>query len=281
MIAISSAVSLRRGFVHEKARICRLCSRIYARCNRFGHGRRLCRAAQPRAIAACDNRFGGAAIGGSLGYATVSARFTDRDGVHTNDEGGAGDVTYSRQGITVGGSASYNVQKCAAVFGIVGDISWVDGDSQRTYVLNQPGNAGPDIISHRLNWYGSLRTKMGLALDNLHLYTTGGIALSNGETNYSTRRTFNGGVINNASIGDDSRWGWVAGVGAEYALTRSISMTSEALYYDFGTRTGTATAVGGAPANLRYSFDDNFSMWVVRSGINIKLQREEVLVPIK
>ena len=231
----------------------------------------------------CDNRFGGAYIGGNVGWCTLNNRLTDRDGVHTNDEGAAADITHVQDGVTLGGSVSYNIQKCAAVFGVVADLSWADINSSRGYVNLTPGQAGPDRIQHHLDWYGSVRTRAGLAIDSLFLYTTGGIAFANAETRYQSQLNFNNQPVVGKLSNDGWRFGWVAGVGTEYAISDKISLTSEALYYDFGTKAGTvASTAGGGNPSQGFSFDDNRTMWVARMGVNFKLgARAESYEPVK
>jgi opacity protein-like surface antigen len=65
------------------------------------------------------------------------------------------------------------------------------------------------------------------------------------------------------------RIGWVAGVGTEYALTDSIRVTGDVLYYDFGTERGSLNTALGLP--ITASFDDHSSLWVTRIGLNFKL----------
>lgn len=221
----------------------------------------------------CDNRFGGAFIGGNLGTATLSSRVTDRDGLHTNDEGGTQTWTHDRTSYAIGGSAGYNVQKCAAVFGIVGDVSWNDVDNKRNYLsrTQAPNFAGQDRVTNSLDWLMSLRTRGGLAIDNLFLYTTGGIAFANAGLQVSSDRVFNSGAgPNPATLGgqvSDWRFGWVGGVGTEYAINDKISLTSEALYYDFGTKNVGITSSAGQ----LFSFEDHKVLWVARMGVNIKI----------
>ncbi len=219
----------------------------------------------------CDNRFGGAYIGGSVGLATAKSTVTDRNGFHLNDEGGVQNFIHDQAGLTIAGSAGYNIQKCAAVFGIVGDIAYSDVSSGRSYINTSQaaGNAGQDRIGTSLDWLFSVRGKAGLAMDNLFLYTTGGLALAQTGLSVHSDNTFVAGLTRPVDArSSDWTLGWVVGAGTEYAINDKISITSEALYYNF------ATAVHGiSPINSNgaLQIDDQRSMWVARVGVNFKL----------
>jgi outer membrane immunogenic protein len=74
----------------------------------------------------------------------------------------------------------------------------------------------------------SLRARGGVAFDRFLFYVTGGLAM----TNYNGNTTLNStGAVFPAS---SSRFGWIAGVGAEYAVTNNIILGLEWLHADFG-----------------------------------------------
>ena len=68
------------------------------------------------------------------------------------------------------------------------------------------------------------------------------------------------------------RWGWVAGVGAEWAVTDRLSVRSEALYIDLAQKSHTALSptlllnTGFGTVN----FKESGSMWVARLAANYK-----------
>jgi outer membrane immunogenic protein len=79
----------------------------------------------------------------------------------------------------------------------------------------------------------SIRARGGVALDRFLFYVTGGVAM----TDYNGNTT----VIPPGTVfpGTSSRTGWIAGVGAEYAVTRNIILGLEYLHADFGKATMT------------------------------------------
>ena len=202
----------------------------------------------------CDNRFNGFYGGIHGSYASLESRLTDRDASQLL---GAGfqEISHSESSIGFGGSVGFNVQNCSVVWGVVADLSFADLGSSESYLTNTQN------VSRSTDWYGSVRTRLGLAIGGLMLYTTGGI----GWADFSTSVT---SAAITTRLFDDTRIGWVGGVGTEYVWSDRISIVSEALHYGFGTeKTSSDLGLGGAA----FRFDDTQSMWVTRIGINFKL----------
>jgi outer membrane immunogenic protein len=74
----------------------------------------------------------------------------------------------------------------------------------------------------------SIRARTGVAFDRFLLYVTGGGAFSRFSGNTTVIAT------NAVFPATTSRAGWIAGVGAEYAVTRNIIVGVEWLHADFG-----------------------------------------------
>jgi outer membrane immunogenic protein len=82
-------------------------------------------------------------------------------------------------------------------------------------------------------WLGTVRGRAGLALDNVLVYLTAGLAY--GKTNHSVSDVTNGST--NPEIFHDfstTKIGAVAGGGIEYGLDPRWSVKAEALYVDLG-----------------------------------------------
>ena len=86
-------------------------------------------------------------------------------------------------------------------------------------------------MTSRLRGFGSIRARSGVVVDNLLLYVTGGLAFAKFE------RTASGAFFagkygctyscTEAFEQSRTRWGWTAGVGAEWALWSNWSIKSE------------------------------------------------------
>ena len=71
---------------------------------------------------------------------------------------------------------------------------------------------------------------------------------------------------------NDTRFGWTAGAGVEYALTNNWSVKAEYLYYDLGKTTVNAPLVSGVGAGAGVSGvarSDNKGN-IVRAGVNYR-----------
>jgi outer membrane immunogenic protein len=109
-----------------------------------------------------------------------------------------------------------------------------------------------------MDWFGTLRTRAGLAANNTFVYITGGVAVADIETTFTDPPdTFNFGK---------TRWGVVGGAGAEVDLGNNWSVNGEVLYMQFAKHTATGVD-GGATA---FRFDMNDSAWVGRLGLNYR-----------
>ena len=111
-----------------------------------------------------------------------------------------------------------------------------------------------------------------MVVDNLLIYVTGGVAFANfkrtaTQTDLNTPGSETFQQTNN-------RWGWVLGVGTEWAINQNWSIKGEALYAQFKTDDNTfvcsATITCGAltPEPKRFSNED--SVWVGRVGVNYR-----------
>jgi outer membrane immunogenic protein len=140
---------------------------------------------------------------------------------------------YSTQGIPGFGAALGS----GGVIGIEGDV---DGSNYRsTYAL------GPITDQTRQNIQGSVRGRLGVAVDRALFYATGGVAFGDLGNNYTSAT----GASTSISHG---RVGWTGGGGVEYAFTNNWSVRAEYRYTDFGSVTDTFGA-----ATVRHHETDN------------------------
>jgi outer membrane immunogenic protein len=99
---------------------------------------------------------------------------------------------------------------------------------------HQDGSGGSPNISVENNWNGTVRGRLGYAIDRILVYGTGGLAV--GEVDVSDASTSD----SNTAIG------WTAGGGVEAAITDKLIGRVEYRYTDFGSDSyalGTPTKV--------------------------------------
>ncbi len=118
----------------------------------------------------------------------------------------------------IGGlQAGYNWQFANnVVLGIEADIDWADLGGNSTIVA---GSAG--VATGSLDYFGTIRARLGYAFDRVLPYITGGVAY--GKTDF--------GTIYGTST-SETNWGWTIGAGVEYAFTNNITAKLEYLYID-------------------------------------------------
>jgi outer membrane immunogenic protein len=200
----------------------------------------------------CVAKFQGFYVGAHGGYTNYTSAQNDLDIFPSS-------FTASDSGFSGGVQVGYNWQRCNTLFGIEADWSWADLDADTRLFPNDP--TVTFTLTSTLKSYGTLRTRAGLVLDHMLLYITGGIAIADIDfvhavsvPGLSERLSFN-----------ETRWGWTAGFGAEWAVSDRMSIKSEVLYLNFGDQDHTAaSAVIGQ--NITYKTDD--SVWVSRVGLN-------------
>lgn len=177
--------------------------------------------------------------GGQVGYEF------GRDNVATNF-GPIGNYQMRPQGVIGGAHIGYNfsTQSLAAlplfggfsnlfggglVLGIEGDVNGID---DRATAVRGPGTYAQN---HRKDIEGSVRGRLGVAVDRALFYATGGAAFAQFHDSYGLApgvdALFPAGVISNQS---STRVGWTVGGGVEYAVTPNWTLRAEYRYTDFG-----------------------------------------------
>lgn len=191
-----------------------------------------------------------------------------------------GGKTINGNGALAGGQIGYNYQTGNLVWGIEGDGSWsnIQGGSGKLTPdpVNFPANGEPYWTFHVKNdWLATARGRLGYAAGPFLFYGTGGAAfggftethnvLSSPTTPYPpvpAPRT--GGR-------SDTRAGWVAGAGIEWAFALGWSAKAEYQYLNF-------SGVGGVsqwdyPAAYGVGTDGLKGTWAaqtVQLGLNYK-----------
>lgn len=139
---------------------------------------------------------------------------------------------------TGGGIVGFNYQIDRIVLGVEADFNYLGfGDSvNKTYITPDIGQIViPDEYSHlewSADWYGTIRARLGYAIDNFMIYGTGGVAY--GDVQASGNMAIGEKTYLKGSA-DGVQWGWTVGGGAEYALNDHLSVGAEYLYVDLGS----------------------------------------------
>jgi outer membrane immunogenic protein len=226
-------------------------------------------------------------VGGNIGYNW--GRSSDNSTL-TNTAGTvlfASSGTSNLDGVIGGGQIGYNWQMQNWVWGLEADIQGSEEKGGREYtcptgvctptttvfvgfrtpLLVIPGAAVPGNLTDKIDWFGTVRGRVGfLAGAKVLLYATGGLAY--------------GGVNSSEIIGapafgfstSDTRAGWTVGAGVEGVIGGNWTAKLEYLYIDLGTTSGSfltpIAAFGGGFVSANYSshITDN----ILRVGVNYR-----------
>ena len=179
-------------------------------------------------------------------------------------------------GFMGGVQAGYNQQFGSFVLGIEADISRLGNEAAEYSATYEHDHFHVDsgdatlmtdlTIGHSMDWLGTTRLRAGLAVENLMVFGTAGLAFGNptNSVNFDAEIDVvgNGGVINQPLVDAHSfsgsssgmKMGWAAGAGAEYAITESVSIKAEYVYYDLGDTTVAATSSDAPDFSAEYTF---------------------------
>lgn len=220
-------------------------------------------------------QFGGFYLGGNVGYAYYEHNFNDRGALGPGIDSGLG-ATYrdTQSGWNAGVQGGYNYQSGCTLFGVEADWSWSD---VRASSFNQDGDQTAAVpltdsvtLSSKMRWFGTVRARSGIIVDNVLLYATGGFAYANFDRAFAF---FNdNGPPASVFTSNNTRWGWTAGVGTEWAFAPNWSLKSEVLYMQFEKSTITAIGNGTGIGNLGvpYGLESQDQVWVSRVGLNYR-----------
>jgi outer membrane immunogenic protein len=161
-------------------------------------------------------------------------------GTSSYDFGAAGIDRFNVKGGLAGGTIGYNYQFGQTVVGIEGDLDWQNVKGSAICVAG--------VCQTKSDWLGTVRGRLGYAIDRFMPYVTGGAAFGDVKTNIP-------------GLGSESttRAGWTVGGGAEYAFAPNWTVKAEYLFVDLGKFTCNLCG-----ANVK--FNEN----IVRAGLNYK-----------
>jgi outer membrane immunogenic protein len=141
-------------------------------------------------------------------------------------------------GFTGGGQIGYNHQIGQFVIGVETDLQFSD----------VKGGGTAPIARGRLDYFGTLRARGGIAFDRAFIYATAGYA-------YGNAKVTQVGGLTDANFHN----GWTAGAGIEYALGQNLSLKGEYLYTSLEKKTFFAPGTTGG-----------LDFHTVRAGVNYR-----------
>ncbi len=185
---------------------------------------------------------------------------------------GNGLNSHGEDGPLAGGQIGCNYQSGLLVAGIEGDFDYFHSNpwfTNNTLTLSDGVTPATLTQSNNVNYFATIRPRIGIAADRNLAYLTAGVAFShiNYVESYSDGATPAGVGTAAAS---KSVVGWVAGVGWEHAVTDHWIFRAEYLFADFSkvNAVGAITDTGGGFNTLHGSND--LIIQALRAGVNYK-----------
>ena len=252
-------------------------------------------------------------VGGNVGYGF------GKDDLHVSGFNvntvaipGTTAASLKQDGILGGVQAGYNLQITPSwVVGIETDIQWMGqksnlsgaGPITSTSCFGDPNppctltGAGSGNLAAAIDWFGTLRGRLGMNVDRTLFYGTGGLAYGRIKTSgaASFAGTFtdsSGGTCDNGGAGcaatgtssfgeTKTKIGWTAGAGVEsgLGLPRNWSWRVEYLYVDLGSANSSVpysstVSIPGKPLTQTVSgtssYGGSVTDQIVRFGTNYK-----------
>jgi len=159
------------------------------------------------------------------------------------------------------------------VLGIEGDFAWADikGDATDPFFSVKHGN--PITLHAKTDWITDVTGRFGYAWGPWMLYGKGGVAWAHDKYSINNLEFFNGlfcfsGTFIACNLaGSETRTGWTAGVGIEWAFWNNWSAKVEFDHYGFGTRRVT---LSDPVADVSGAVDVKQRIEVVKFGLNYR-----------
>jgi outer membrane immunogenic protein len=229
----------------------------------------------PPAVAPSLYSWTGFYIGGNVGYSVGSDRARGSiniPGLAVDTAGG--DTVVAPLGTIGGGQLGYNWQ--GGPNWLVGFEADFQGSAQKATSCSTACEIQAGVlqltptVTHRLDYFGTIRGRFGFVNDGALFYVTGGGAY--GRVNQTLEVTaFQSGAGSFASASTiENKFGFVVGGGVESALGGNWTGKVEYLYMDLGS---ISTSVNGAipPATpITFAASSNIHDNIVRAGLNYR-----------
>ncbi len=217
-------------------------------------------------------------IGATLGFAQGYTNFTD---LGYSDFGGT--INQQTEGLIGGGTLGINFQQGSLVYGLETDFSGLTNKNTRNAYYNGSYYLYDRYDTAKTDWLGTVRGRIGLAVDRTLFYFTAGLAYGNVKNTHGYSESYFGEGCcgyNDYWQSNTTKIGWVAGLGLEYAITPNWTVKGEALYANLGSsNTSEIYSDYYNYGNQFYGKFDN-SVAIIRAGVNYKFDLFNAPAPV-
>jgi opacity protein-like surface antigen len=146
-----------------------------------------------------------------------------------------------------GGNIGYDWKRERIVYGIEADLQGADINGPKQ--LTRTGSFA--TADTRLDWFGTVRGRLGYTFDNALLYATGGLAFGDVEDKLTLVNPITNPPSNTANK-TQTAVGYTVGAGLEYFFDFAWSAKIEYQYMDLSSDTLFTTLISGETATAKY-----------------------------
>jgi outer membrane immunogenic protein len=174
----------------------------------------------------------------------------------------------SPSGFIGGGQSGYDWQVNSSwIVGLVTDFQGANISAAGTNSFS----GITESLSERLNFLGTVRGRAGWAVNNWLFYSSGGLAYGNVHSTIN----YNDPVLTGATVSgsnSETRVGWAAGAGVNYAVTQNWIIGVDYLHYDLGHTNvnGVTVSPGTIVPGASLTGSQDVAGDIVRGMINYK-----------
>ncbi len=181
------------------------------------------------------------------------------------------------QGVAGGGQLGYNWQTNSSFLGLGPMVLGLEADIQGADIRDDHTTLNGDSFvtnfNQRLDWFGTVRGRVGIANGPVLSYVTGGYAYGNVKT-LTTQTAFPPAVT--AAATDRLQGGYVIGGGVEAALGGNWSGKIEYLYMNLGNKTDAFTGALALPQTITTDVRES----IFRVGLNYRIGGNSAYAPV-
>lgn len=197
---------------------------------------------------------------------------------------------------TGGVQAGYNIQWNSLVMGVEADFNGLGHRGGSSGTIEYPFNGtnhpydGSYVVNggHSANYYGTVRARLGYAIDRALIYATGGLAWTGSDSGSNVAFWHNqvAPLVGTPTAiftrnSDTAHFGWTLGAGVEYAITNNWTVRAEYLYIHSNhggnggvvcsdVLVGTCGTFTTASAVFLNNRSGNTNLNIARVGVNYK-----------
>ncbi len=211
--------------------------------------------------------YAGLNAGYAWGRSNISSTLDPVLTLNRQTVGEAASPSLDPNGFIGGGQIGYNYQVNQFVLGLEADFDYFHLSDSQASTTTYPvlGGTFNSYAAVRTDWLFTLRPRLGYAVDNFLIYGTGGLAVT--RVKYDEAFSDFTGAVDNFSV-SETKTGWTAGGGVEYALRNNWSLKAEYLYAHFGSIS--AAPLFSTSTSTLFRHDVPLNANIVRVGANYK-----------